>query len=81
VRTIEEIARDPHLEERGYFVNVEHPVAGVLAHPGSPFRLSVTPGEVGGPAPLLGQHNADVYCGRLGLSQEDLARLRMAGIV
>jgi crotonobetainyl-CoA:carnitine CoA-transferase CaiB-like acyl-CoA transferase len=81
VRTIEEIAGDPHLEEREYFVNVEHPVAGVLAHPGSPFRLSRTPGEVGGPAPLLGQHNASVYCGRLALSQEDLARLRMAGIV
>ena len=81
VRTTDEVANDPHLKERGYFADVDHPSAGVLAHPGSPFRLSRTPGGIGGPAPLLGQHNADIYCGRLGLPREELARLRMAGVV
>ena len=81
VRTIQEVAEDPHLAERGYFVDVEHPVAGSLSHPGSAFRLSRTPGQIGGPAPLLGQHNQEVYCGRLGLPQEELTRLRMAGVI
>ena len=81
VRTTDEVANDPHLKERGYFADVGHPSAGVLTHPGSPFRLSRTPGEIGGPAPLLGQHNADIYCGRLGLPREELERLRMAGVV
>ena len=81
VRTIEEVVDDPHLNQRGFFVEIDHPTAGKLTHPGSPFRLSRTPGEIGGPAPLLGQHNQEVYCGRLGLSQDDLVRLRMAGII
>ena len=81
VRTVDEVAGDPHLKERGYFVDVSHPSAGVLAYPGSPFRLSRTPGQIGGPAPLLGQHNADIYCGRLGLPRKELATLRMAGVI
>ena len=81
VRTIEEVAKDEHLNSRGYFVELEHPVAGKVKHPGSPFRLSETPGELGGPAPILGQHNEDVYCGRLGVPKEELGRLRMAGII
>ena len=81
VRTIEEVVDDPHLNQRGFFVEIDHPTAGKLTHPGSPFRLSRTPGEIGDPAPLLGQHNQEVYCGRLGLSQVDLVRLRMAGII
>jgi len=81
VRTIEEIVNDLHLKERSFFVEVDHPVAGKQTHPRPPFRLSRTPGDIGGPAPLLGQHNFDIYCGKLGLSQEELGRLRMAGIV
>ena len=81
VRTIEEVAKDPHLKARRFFVDIDHPVVGVLAHPGSPFRLSQSPGVVEAPAPLLGQHNIDIYCDRLGLSSEDLVKLRMAGII
>ena len=81
VRTIQEVVENPHLNHRGFFVDVDHPGAGKLTHPGSPFRLSKTPGEIGGPAPLLGQHNADIYGGRLGLSREEMGRLRMAGII
>ena len=81
VRTIQEVVEDPHLNHRGFFVDVDHPTAGKLTHPGSPFRLSRTPAEIGGPAPLLGQHNADIYGGRLGLSREEMGRLRMAGVI
>ena len=81
VRTIDEVANDPHLNHRSYFVDIDHPSAGILAHPGSPFRLSGTPGKIGAPAPLLGQHNVDVYRDRLGVPHEELARLRMAGII
>jgi len=81
VRTIEEVVKDEHLNWRGYFQEVDHPVAGKVKHPGSPFRLSETPGELGGPAPLLGQHNEEVYCDRLGITKEELSRLGMAGII
>ena len=54
VRTIEEVVKDEHLNWRGYFQEVEHPVAGKVKHPGSPFRLSKTPGELGVPPPCWG---------------------------
>ena len=81
VRTTQEVVDDPHLKERGYFVDINHPAAGSQTYPGSPFRLSLTPGEINVPAPLLGQHNEEIYCGRLSLPMEELGRLRMAGIV
>ena len=33
------------------------------------------------PAPLLGEHTAEVLCGRLGLASEELAALRREGVV
>ena len=81
VRTIAEVVEDPHLAAREFFLNICHPVAGNRVHPGSPFRLSRTPGRVAGPAPLLGQDNEEVYCGEMGLPPEELSRMRMAGVI
>jgi len=33
------------------------------------------------PTPLLGEHNEEVYCNRLGYPKEELARMRGAGII
>ncbi len=54
-----DLLSDPHFDERGFFVPVEHPVAGTLRQPGPPIRLD------GGwklrrPAPTLGQHSDEV---------------------
>lgn len=43
-------------------------------------RMTATPWQVGR-APLLGEHNVEIYCERLGLSRRDLVRLRQAGVV
>ena len=77
----EELMEDPQLTARGYFTRVEHPQAGTLTYPGVPFKLKTSPPEGWGPAPMLGEHNQDVYCGRLGYSQEDLVVLRSAGVI
>lgn len=72
--------RHGHHLTRGTFVEVEHPVAGRVRQLGAPVKLSATPWQVGR-APLLGEHNEQVFCGELGLPREELVRLRQAGIV
>ena len=71
----------PHLKERGFFVNVDHPVAGQAEYPGTGAKLSELDFDISRPAPLLGQHNAEIYCDELGYSTEDLVNLRAAGII
>jgi crotonobetainyl-CoA:carnitine CoA-transferase CaiB-like acyl-CoA transferase len=81
VYTNEDVVRNSHLKEREYWVSIDHPVAGTLKYPGAPYKLSKTPAEVVQPAPLLGQHNEEIYCQRLGVSREDLVDMRRAEII
>ena len=80
VHGIGDLMASAHLRQRGFFQQVEHPVAGTLTYPGPQWSMS----EIGwpaAPAPLLGEHNTDVYCEEMGMSHEDLVRLRAAGVV
>ncbi|MFO8010360.1 MAG: CoA transferase, partial [Dehalococcoidia bacterium] len=73
--------KSDHLRERGFFVDVDHPVAGKVTQAGAPFIMSETQWSVERPAPTLGQHNEQVFCDRLGYSKEQLIDLRKAGII
>ena len=81
VRDIAEVARDPHFEERGYYVEIERSPTGMLRYPGAPYQLSETPWRMDQPAPLLGEHNEEIYCGRLGYSRDDLEQLHANGVI
>ncbi len=70
-----ELAEDPHLNARGFFVEKEHPEVGVRKHAGIPWRMSETPCEVWRPAPVMGQDNDYVFGELLGLSSEQIADL------
>ena len=78
---VAEAAQQEHLRARGYLVDIEHPELGRLRDLGAPFKLPASPGGPSRPAPLLGQHNADVYGTLLGTGAADLARLREDGVV
>lgn len=80
VQTMEDVANDVHFNERGAFVDIDHPVAGKFKYFGRPFIMSETPWQLRRPAPALGQHNAQVY-GQLGYGAEDLVRLRQEGVI
>jgi crotonobetainyl-CoA:carnitine CoA-transferase CaiB-like acyl-CoA transferase len=80
VATPEDLLESEQLTARNFFVEVEHPVVGRHRYAGAPFIMSETPWQTGR-APLLGEHNEEVYCERLGLSREELARLEAEGIV
>ncbi|KYH36745.1 MAG: CoA transferase, partial [Candidatus Bathyarchaeota archaeon B23] len=66
---------------REMFVKVVPPQLGETTLPGFHIKLSETPGDISKPAPLLGQHNREVYCSLLGLSEEELEELRREGVV
>lgn len=76
-----QIFADPHFRARGSLVTVPDPVLGALTVVNVVPRLSATPGTIAWLGPALGQHNEDVYCGRLGLAPADVAALRERGVI
>ena len=76
----EDILEWEHLQERGFFAAQTHPEAGELRHPAGPYKADGAAWDIS-PAPLLGQHNAAVYCGMLGYAKSDLPRLRQLGAI
>ncbi|MCP5056389.1 MAG: CoA transferase [bacterium] len=75
------VAKDPHLASRGFFEEVDHPTVGRLTYPGAPYRHSETPWRIYRPAPSPGQHNREVYCDELGLSEAKLRTLQAGGVI
>jgi len=81
VPTAEELLNLPQHQAREYFAEAEHPTTGIVTYPGAPFKMGQTPWALRCPAPLLGQHNEEVYCERLGYGKEELVKMREAGVI
>jgi benzylsuccinate CoA-transferase BbsF subunit len=75
VMTTEDQYFDPHFNERQSHIEIEHPLVGVEALYGIPWRLSETPGEIYRPAPSLGEHNDYVFGELLGKSKQEIQDL------
>ncbi len=80
VATPQDLLHNVQLEARDYFSSVAHGEAGEYAYPGPPFRVSDSSWELR-PAPTPGQHNREVFCGSLGLSDAELVLLRANGVI
>ncbi len=76
-----DIMSDPHMRARGDIVTVEDPVAGALRQQAPYPRLSGSTPQAPKGAPLLGEHNAEVWCNLVGLTREELSDLERKGIV
>ena len=81
VSTMGDLLNSEHLKARGFFVEIAHPVAGAQTYPGAPLKYDKTPWEIRIPAPTLGQHNEQIFCGRLGLDAAKLAQLKRTGVI
>jgi benzylsuccinate CoA-transferase BbsF subunit len=77
--TNQDLAEDPHLATRGFFVDLPHPEVGRRHHAGIPWRLSATPCAVGTPAPCLGEHNRRVLAEVLDYSAAEIDALMAEG--
>ncbi|MCL2670326.1 MAG: CoA transferase, partial [Syntrophaceae bacterium] len=77
----EQVFNFPQMKARNFFIEMEHPAAGKLMYPGHPYIFSKTPARDHRGAPLLGQHNEEVYCRRLGYTKQELVKLREAGAI
>jgi crotonobetainyl-CoA:carnitine CoA-transferase CaiB-like acyl-CoA transferase len=81
VSTMGDLLNSEHLKARGFFVEIAQPVAGTHKYPGAPLKYGRTPWEIRLPAPTLGQHNDEIFGGRLGLSTARLSELKTMGVI
>ena len=75
------VERDPQLAAGGFYVELDHPLAGRVAHEGVVAHLCDTPGSLWEPAPLLGQHTDELLTELLGLTPAELAALHNEGVL
>ncbi|MFA5401112.1 MAG: CoA transferase [Dehalococcoidia bacterium] len=76
-----DLAADPQLCERGFFIELQHPRLGVIRADGNPIRLSATPARFRSAAPLLGADNRRVFLNLLGMDEERFNALVAQGII
>ena len=79
-RNVGEVLGNSQYKARGFFREVVHALYGTLIYPMLPFE-STSCEPILAPAPLLGQHNEEVYGRRLGFSKEELTRLSREGVI
>jgi crotonobetainyl-CoA:carnitine CoA-transferase CaiB-like acyl-CoA transferase len=80
LNTYEQVLADPHLQARGFLLEMEHPRAGAVRSTGFVPKLSETPARIYRPAPVLGQHNEEIL-GQLGKNAEAVQSLKEAGVI
>ena len=72
----EALLEDAHLHDRGFWKQVEHPELGrSFVYPGEAAIYNGSPWRISRRAPLIGEHNTEIFCGELGLSRGELAVL------
>ena len=80
VLSITEMHADPQALARDMIVSTDHPVAGQVKTIGHPVKFSETPGGVKRPAPLMGQHTAEVLR-EIGYSESEIVAMAAAGVI
>ncbi len=72
---------DPQISDRGYFVAIDRAVVGTYLYPGAVARFSDTPLKADEPAPLLGEHNGEIFRRVLGMTDAEITELEAAGVI
>ncbi len=75
IQNLEQACKDPSILKREMLVEIDQPIAGRVKITGNPVKLSETPPDPKHPAPMMGEHTAEVLKDLLGYSQETIDRL------
>jgi crotonobetainyl-CoA:carnitine CoA-transferase CaiB-like acyl-CoA transferase len=76
VRAPEQLLNDAHLHDRGFWKEVEHPELGrSFVYPGEAAIYNGSPWRISRRAPLIGEHNMEIFCDELGLVRAELSVL------
>jgi crotonobetainyl-CoA:carnitine CoA-transferase CaiB-like acyl-CoA transferase len=82
VNMSKDILEDPHLQARGFWSQVEHDELGaVIPYTGPPVRMDKLQWRIQRRAPLIGEHNEEIYIGELGFTREQLTAYRTRGVI
>jgi crotonobetainyl-CoA:carnitine CoA-transferase CaiB-like acyl-CoA transferase len=82
VRAPEALLDDPHLHDRGFWKEVEHPELGrSFVYPGEAAIYNGSPWRISKRAPLIGEHNTEIFCDQLGLSRSELSVLAESRVI
>jgi crotonobetainyl-CoA:carnitine CoA-transferase CaiB-like acyl-CoA transferase len=76
-----DLLRDVHLHERGHLQWLDRPITGPGPIPGVVFRLSGGASRVRSYAPLMGEHNEEIFLGLLGLPRDEFDDLVATGVI
>jgi crotonobetainyl-CoA:carnitine CoA-transferase CaiB-like acyl-CoA transferase len=79
--TFDQVATDPHLQSREMLVEVDQPVSGKVKLIGSVYKMSKTPGNRKMTVPTVGEHNEEIYCGLLGIDEQEMKELKKESII
>ena len=78
----EEVLDDPHFKARGFPVEVYHPeTSETYIYPGAPYKLPASPWNIQRCAPLLGEHNEEIYLDTLNLKKESYIKYRDSKVI
>ena len=80
VNTMRDLYESEHLAERDFFVPIEQPGVGTVHLPGMPSKYARSQWALRRPAPRLGEHTEEVFCGEFGVTRDRLSELRKARI-
>jgi len=82
INTVADVVKDANINHRGMITEVEQPEIGKVRIANTPLRFSLAPKEAKPkPAPLLGQHTAEILSQLLGYTEEEIQHLRKQGVI
>jgi len=78
-----DVVESPQLAARDFWVQVTHPeFEKSFTYPGFPIKgIGLPPYNPQRRAPLIGEHNEEIYCGELGLSKQEMTLLKATGTI